>query len=94
MICDTCDGSGYCADMACSNCVNGELIIVDYEVLFNPSKRYIANAISKFAAIDVLYNCPKCDSERVVTWIFPDVSFSFIDDCCKKMVKFVPKEEE
>ena len=44
---------------------------VDYQVLFNPSKRHKANALTKFGAIDVCYQCPKCETERVITWMFP-----------------------
>ena len=67
---------------------------VEYEVLFNPSKRHKANALTKFAAIDVCYKCPKCETERVITWMFPDVSFEFVDKCCGVKVELVPKEEE
>ena len=71
-----------------------EPLAIDYEVLFDPSKRHKANAISRFAARDILYNCPKCDKERVITWVFPDVSFDFVDECCGVMVVLIPKEEE
>ena len=67
-----------------------EPLAIEYEVLFDPSQRYIANAISRFAARDILYKCPECDKERV----FPDVSFDFVDECCGVMVVLIPKEEE
>ena len=72
-----------------------ELIIVDYEVLFNPSKRHKANALTKFGAIDVAIIVLSVIVRELLHGCFPiQNSFSFIDDCCKKMVKFVPKEEE
>tara|TARA_B100000287_G_scaffold422876_1_gene465400 strand:+ start:3416 stop:3688 length:273 start_codon:yes stop_codon:yes gene_type:complete len=67
---------------------------VDYEVLFNPSKRHKANALTKFGAIDVCYKCPKCEAERVITWMFPDTEFTIVDKCCDMPITFVPKEEE
>ena len=67
---------------------------VDYEVLFNPSKRHKANALTKFGAIDVCYKCPKCETERVITWMFPDTEFTIVDECCDMPITFVPREEE
>ncbi len=69
-------------------------LVIDYEVLFHPSKRHKANALSQFAARDILYECPNCNEERVVTWMFPDVSFEFVDKCCGVKVVLLPKEEE
>ncbi len=70
------------------------VINIDYEVLFNPSKRHKANALTKFAAIDVSYKCPKCQAERVVTWMFPDAEFTILDECCDMPIRFVPREGE
>jgi hypothetical protein len=67
---------------------------VEYQVLFNPSKRHKANALTKFGAIDICYKCPKCEAERVITWMFPDTEFTIVDECCNMRVSFVPKEEE
>ena len=67
---------------------------VEYEVLFNPSKRHKANALTKFGAIDICYKCPKCEAERVITWMFPDTEFTIVDECCDMPVSFIPKEEE
>ena len=70
------------------------VVDIDYEVLFNPSKRHKANALTKFGAIDVCYKCPKCETERVITWMFPDTEFTIVDECCDIPVRFLPKEEE
>jgi len=63
-----------------------------FEILYNPSVDSFAQAASKFAAIDILYNCPHCRSERVFTWLFPDEEASYVDTCCNIRVRFQPME--
>ena len=68
--------------------------MTEFTVLYNPSKRKNAQEITKFGAIDILYECPKCGKERVATWLFPDVDMMFQDECCGMQVHFEGKEEE
>jgi hypothetical protein len=42
-------------------------------------------------AIDVLYRCPMCQTQRAVTWLFPDVELEFVDECCNQKVVLEPK---
>lgn len=64
-----------------------------FEILYNPSVDSFAQSASKFAAIDILYSCPHCRSERVFTWLFPDQEASYVDNCCNITVRFQPVEE-
>jgi len=67
---------------------------IEYTVLNNPTKRHKFAEATKFHAIDILYECPKCGAERVYTWPFPSQLTLFKDDCCDEWVEFIPKEEE
>jgi hypothetical protein len=68
--------------------------VTEYTVLFNPSKKKGAQELTKFAAIDVMYDCPKCNSARVFTWLFPEVGVTFRDNCCGEEIVLEPTEEE
>lgn len=59
-----------------------------FEVFHDPSIYRKAQTASKFAAIDILYACPTCGSERVFTWLFPDQEASYVDECCGANVRF------
>lgn len=63
-----------------------------YEVLANPSVSKKAQAATKFHAIDILYACPTCGSDRVFTWLFPDQEASYVDECCGATVRFQAME--
>jgi hypothetical protein len=67
---------------------------IEYTVLNNPTKRHKFAEATKFHAIDILYECPKCGAERVYTWSFPSQLTLFKDNCCDEWVEFIPKEEE
>ena len=68
--------------------------MTEYTVLFSPSRKKGAQEATKFSAIDVIYGCPKCDSDRVFTWLFPDVGVTFRDNCCGEEIRLEPMEEE
>ena len=63
-----------------------------FEVFHDPSTCPDAQTASKFAAIDILYACPTCGSERVFTWLFPDQEASYVDECCGATVRFQAME--
>ena len=64
--------------------------MTEWELLFDPSKVFEALMTHK-NAIDVLYRCPTCQTQRAVTWLFPDVELEFVDECCNQAVVLEPK---
>jgi len=68
--------------------------LTDYSILNDPSKRKTAAEMTAFRAIDILYQCPKCASERVFTWFFPSVSVDLVDGCCNQPVSFIAARSE
>ena len=67
---------------------------IPYELLNYPTKDKDADDFTHGHAIDILYKCPKCESERAVTWLFPDEDMFFQDECCGEFVRFVAEAEE
>ena len=67
---------------------------VRYTILNNPTKRVKYAAATRFHAIDIRYQCPKCDADRVYTWPFPSQVTLFKDKCCQEWVEFIPGSEE
>lgn len=104
MRCEICRGTGYCADMPCPGCMgtgvgvakkgNFKPRAVEYTIINNPTKRKKYAEATRFHAIDVQYNCPKCKAERVYTWPFPGQVSLFKDDCCDQWVEFIPWGQE
>ena len=71
--------------------------VTPWKVLFEFSTNKSALKATTFGAVDISYKCPECDEDRAVTWPFPDVAMVYEDECCNRMVHFVPKtgsEEE
>jgi len=64
----------------------------EFEVINDPTARNHAYRVSKWA-VDISYKCPKCNSDRVVTWLFPDQDMIYKDECCGCIVKFKAYEE-
>ena len=64
--------------------------MTDWELLFDPSKVFLALMTHK-NAIDVQYRCPTCHNFRAVPWIFPDTQLEFVDKCCDQFVLLSPK---
>ena len=64
-----------------------------YEVTSAPSKDPMAGAISDGEAIDIQYNCPKCGNNIRTTWLFPDATMTFRDECCNMMVSFEGRDK-
>ena len=68
-----------------------------WKQLFEFTTDKTAAILSRGHAMDIKYECPECKQERAMTWLFPDEEMGYKDECCNKMVLFVPKtgsEEE
>ena len=61
--------------------------MTDYVILNDVSVRHHALMISK-NAIDIQYECPKCGTKRMVTWLFPDTDMIYEDECHGELVHF------
>jgi hypothetical protein len=61
--------------------------LTEFTILNEVSVRHHALMMSKHA-IDIQYNCPKCNEDRVFTWLFPDQNTSYVDECCNVAVHF------
>jgi len=62
-----------------------------WDLLNYPTKDREASDFTSGHAIDIAY---KCESERAVTWLFPDEDMFFQDECCGEFVRFVAEVEE
>ena len=65
-----------------------------WDLLNYPTKDREASDFTSGHAIDIAYKCRKCESERAVTWLFPDEDMFFQDECCGEFVRFVAEVEE
>jgi len=64
----------------------------EFKILNDPSVRHHALMHSRHA-IDIQYECPKCDTTRVVSWLFPDTDMFYEDECCGVLVHFKGDEK-
>ena len=46
--------------------------MTEWKVLHKPSRNMEAIILTKWQAIDITYQCPKCGADRATTWLFPD----------------------
>jgi hypothetical protein len=77
-----------------SNEVIPDIDETPYEVLFAPSKDGHADVFSCGLAIDIGYTCPKCETERAVTWVFSDSDMFYPDECCGQLVLFKARKDK
>ena len=61
--------------------------MTEFTILNEVSVRHRALMSSKHA-IDIQYKCPKCEEDRVITWLFPDTPMIFEDACCGMTIHF------
>lgn len=97
------DAESFCGKCSscdeCCDCIEEIPLITNltptkYEVFANPSHDGDACILTQFRAIDIIYQCPKCKTDRVVTWLFPDEGMVYFDMCCKQPVYFKGQEGE
>jgi hypothetical protein len=63
-----------------------------YKVLFDPTKDQAAEIFTRGEAIDIKYKCPKCETSRASTWLFPDSDMHYTDECCGEPILFKARE--